>query len=240
MGIGAGGDLDTSGEKIVHIRKLKHLYAKRKQPLVVFDVGANKGLYSRMIIDNLQGIPLTIHAFEPSQHTYKVLCDNLKNLPNCFLNNFGLGKESGQFELFYDEVGSGLASLSKRRLAHFGADMKLSEKVTIKTLDDYCRESGVKNIDLLKLDVEGHELDVLMGGMRMLQERKIRMLSFEFGGCNIDTKTYFQDFWYFFKDTPMNCIYRITPSGYLVPLLEYKDEYETLRCTNFLVLQSDG
>jgi hypothetical protein len=71
----------------------------------------------------------------------------------------------------------------------------------------------------------------------MFRDRKIGMLSFEFGGCNIDSRTYFQDFWHFFRENGMKSIFRIAPSGCLVPLKQYKEEYEQFRTTNFLVLQ---
>jgi hypothetical protein len=73
----------------------------------------------------------------------------------------------------------------------------------------------------------------------MFGDRKIRMVSFEFGGCNIDSRTYFQDFYYFFRDHGMKEIFRITPSGYLVPIHDYREIYEQFRTTNFLVLLGD-
>lgn len=236
MGIGSGSGVDSSGETVL-VNKLKQLNAKTGQSLCVFDVGSNKGQFLSLIVGGLQDIPFYVHAFEPSQHTFDSLSDNAKGYSNVQLNNFGLGKESGEFELFYDEIGSGLASLSKRRLDHFGIDFRYSENVRIETLDDYCRNQKVQNIDLIKLDVEGHELDVLQGGIQMFQGKRIRMVSFEFGGCNIDTRTYFQDFWYFFKENGMGSIFRIAPSGYLVPLQQYREVYEQFRTTNFLVLQ---
>lgn len=45
--------------------------------------------------------------------------------------------------------------------------------------------------------VEGHELDVLAGAEEAL--KSVQLVQFEFGGCNIDTRTYFQDFFYFFQ-----------------------------------------
>jgi len=239
MGIGSGSGVDSSGEMVL-VQKLRQLYAKTGRSLCVFDVGSNKGQFLSLIVSGLQGTQFYVHAFEPSQHTYEILYSNFKDRPNLFLNNFGLGRERGQFELFYDEIGSGLASLSKRRLDHFGIAFKFSEKVTIQALDDYCKKQGVETIDLLKLDVEGHELDVLTGGSQMFRERRIRMVSFEFGGCNIDSRTYFQDFWYFFQDNRMSRIYRITPSGHSVSIPQYKEVYEQFRTTNFLVLQSEA
>jgi FkbM family methyltransferase len=176
-----------------------------------------------------------VHSFEPSRGGYQGLSDKFKNHPNVLLRDFGLGKASGEFDLFYDNVGSGMASLSKRKLDHLGIAFEQSEKVTIHTLDEYCEMHRIQCIDLLKIDVEGHELDVLLGGGSMFRERKIGMVSFEFGGCNIDTRTFLVDFWQFFKANGMNRFFRITPSGHLVPLFQYKELDEQFRTTNFFV-----
>lgn len=86
--------------------------------------------------------------------------------------------------------------------------------------------------NLIKLDVEGHELDVLSGGKEILG--KVEVVQFEFGGCNIDTKTYFQDFWYFFQALDF-ALFRVTPFG--VRLIEnYSEEDEYFRTTNFLAV----
>lgn len=174
MGIGSGSSVDSSGEKIL-VNKLKQIYAKTGQPLCVFDVGSNKGQFLSMIALGLLDIPSYIHAFEPSLHTFDSLSESFKGYSNVQLNNFGLGIENGVFELYYNEIGSGLASLTKRRLDHFGIDFRFSEKVKIETLDDYCKNQKVQNIDLLKLDVEGHELDVLQGGIQMFQGNNIQI-----------------------------------------------------------------
>jgi FkbM family methyltransferase len=55
--------------------------------------------------------------------------------------------------------------------------MERSEKVRIETIDGYCGERGIERIDLLKLDVEGHELDVLNGGVEMFRKSAIGMVT---------------------------------------------------------------
>jgi hypothetical protein len=68
------------------------------------------------------------------------------------------------------------------------------------------------------------------------QVKKIDMLSFEFGSCNLDSRTYFQDIFYFLKQYQMGDIFRITPSGYLSPIHEYQEVYERFWTTNFIAL----
>ncbi|WP_343354260.1 FkbM family methyltransferase [Helicobacter mastomyrinus] len=52
---------------------------------------------------------------------------------------------------------------------------------------------------LCKLDVEGHELDVLNGAKSLFVRVDTDRLTFEFGGCNINMRTFSQDFWCFLK-----------------------------------------
>jgi FkbM family methyltransferase len=234
MGIGAGSSTGTSGEQAL-ADKLKQ-FASLDQHVCVFDVGSNKGQFLDLVLRSVGSIPIHIHAFEPAHETYKSLCANAKGYSNVTLNNIALGNLKGESSLFYDYAGSGLASLTNRRLEHLGIDFKCSEKIIVDTLDNYCSNQAIQEIDLLKLDVEGHELDVLQGAKEMLAARKIKMVSFEFGGCDIDTRIFFRDFYYFFQEYGMQAIFRITPSGCLVPVQQYKEVYEQFRTTNYLVM----
>ncbi len=239
MGIGSGGAPSWSGE-IVLASLLRQLYSQTDGALCVFDVGANRGEFLDDVLGPVDsaGIPLEIHAFEPARAAFQKLQERFGEHPGIHLNNLGLGSRAGESDLFSDAGGSALASLSHRRLDHLGIDFSHTERVQIELLDDYCRRLHISRIDLLKLDVEGHELDVLEGARRMLSERRIRLVSFEFGGADIDSRTYFQDFWYFFRDYDPARLNRITPSGLLVPLDHYRESFEQFRTSNYVVLLS--
>jgi len=234
MGIGSGSGVKDSGE-IALIKALKRL---ANINYCIFDVGANIGQFAFLLLENLGKNDFAIHCFEPSSFTFQRLQNNFKNNKHIRLNNFGLGKEPGELTLYYDEPGSGLASLTRRKLDHCCLDFDKSEVVMIDTVDNYCSQHNISQIDLLKIDVEGHEFDVLNGGDRMFKCNSIKMVSFEFGGCNIDTKTFFQDFYYFFKDKRF-ALYRITPSGYIHSIPAYKEVYEQFRTTNFLAINNN-
>ncbi len=236
MGIGAGSNVTSSGESVL-IQKLRQRYQETGAPLCVFDVGANKGQFLSLMQSGLQGVPFVFHAFEPGKTAFQILQQNTQGSSGIRLNNVGLGRKSEQAELYFNKPGSSLASLSKRRLEHLDIHFELAETIQLTTLDEYCAQHAIKQIDLLKLDVEGHEFAVLQGGAETFRAGKVWALTFEFGGSNIDSRTYFQDFWYLLQDYGMKQFLRITPSGYLARIKEYREIDEQFRTTNYLVLR---
>jgi FkbM family methyltransferase len=233
MGIGPGASAGASGEAVLAGELQRH-YRVAGLPLCIFDVGANQGQFLTMIMTHLRGMPCSIHAFEPGQVPFQRLVALAGTDRQVILNQMALGDASATRELFYDEPGAGIASLYRRKLDHFGKAFSQSELVRVGTLDSYCEERSIETIHLLKLDAEGHEFEVLRGANRMLAERRIRMVSFEFGGCNIDSRTFFQDFHYLLREAGFERICRITPSGYLRDLGGYRESQEQFRTTNFV------
>jgi Methyltransferase FkbM domain len=86
-------------------------------------------------------------------------------------------------------------------------------------------------IHLLKLDVEGSEIDILRGADELLENGGIDFLQFEFGGCNIDSRTYFRDFYDLLS--PRFRIFRIVTDG-LRAVDEYREIGEIFTTTNYL------
>ena len=219
------------------MKKLSLIFSseKKQPPYCIFDVGSNKGQFLQLILENIRDSEFSVHCFEPGHETFKYLVESTTKDARIKLNNVGLGKEEGEAVLHYDNAGSGLASLTKRKLDHFNIDFSKAEKVQLKTIDNYCEENSISHIHLLKIDIEGHEIDALAGAKGMFTTKSIDIVTFEFGGCNIDTRTFFQDFWYFFSEVNLT-LFRITPSGYLYPLKSYQEIYEQFRTINFIAV----
>jgi FkbM family methyltransferase len=233
MGIGAGGNVVTSGE----IGLLRRLVPRPDQRFCIFDIGANRGQFLTSVFANIPS-RLEMHCFEPSSAAFRELAIIAAGKAHITLNRTALGKETGNVTLYFDVEGSGLASLTKRRLDHLGISFERHERVTVSTVDRYCRERQIDAIDLLKIDVEGHELDVLEGAADMLEQGRIRWVLFEFGGSHIDTRTFLQDFFYFFMRYKMT-LSRLTPSGYLSPIPAYSELDEQFTTTSFVARRYD-
>jgi FkbM family methyltransferase len=194
-------------------------------------VGANVGDYAIEMSNIFAGSDFCIHCFEPSAITYQKLVANIKGFDKIILNNSALSETEMTADLFSDSELSGLASLYHRNLDHLGIAMDKKEKVQLTTIDNYCRVHHIDKIAFLKLDVEGHELSVLRGANEMLSRKSINFIQFEFGGCNIDSRTYFRDYYYLLNDDFI--IYRIVADG-LFPISGYKETDEIFTTVNYL------
>jgi FkbM family methyltransferase len=200
-----------------------------KPAAIILDVGANIGTYTAEAISKIPNAQ--IHLFEPSKNNFEKLQSRFAGNPNIHLNNLAISDISGVANLYTDEYGSGLASLTKRKLEHFDISFDKSEVITTIRLEEYWNNTLHRSvIDILKIDIEGHELDALESLGDGIAH--IKIVQFEFGGCNIDTKTYFQNFWHFFQRNNFD-VYRISPLG-LIKISRYSESDEVFLTTNYL------
>lgn len=231
--MGGGSNVNSSGEIWIINHFINHLLPNNK-PIVIFDVGANVGCYTLKIISSLkERSDAKIYCFEPSKYTFKILIDNLSNYKNVKLFNFGFSDKKESVTLYSDKKGSGLASIYNRRLNHFDIDLNYKELIHLESLDNFCKNKGIDHINFLKLDVEGHEYKALKGAKDLISKNSIDFIQFEFGGANIDSRTYFQDFYYLL--TPYYKIHRILKDG-LMAIDTYKEIHEIFITTNFLAI----
>jgi FkbM family methyltransferase len=177
---------------------------------IVFDVGANVGSWAKQALRINPAIDL--HCFEPSRPTYeRLLADGFPS--NVVCNNFGLSSRAGDGRLLIFADGSGMNSLYQRQglEATWGIETNNAhEGIRLDTLDGYVKRLALTSrIDLLKIDVEGHELEVLRGMEATLGKRQIGLIQFEYGGCNADSRVLLRDIFDFLGpfDYEMHKIY---------------------------------
>jgi FkbM family methyltransferase len=201
--------------------------------LVAIDVGANIGNWTSALLAARPSV--TVYSFEPSQAAFDILKKRFAGVPAVYLQQMAVGRTEGAATLWANSPGSGLGSLEKRRLDHHGLEFAHFEEVPVTTLDAWL-ETVSDRPALLKIDVEGRELDVLAGASKALDS--VRVVQFEFGGGHIDSRTYFRDFWYFFTKAGF-VLFRLSPRG-LFRVSSYTELDEHFRTTNFFAVREIG
>ncbi len=200
------------------------------RPELAVDIGGNVGEYSAEL---RRRYPLLeVHIFEPSSTNVEKLRARFSRDDRITLVPTAVSDVPGQAMLYADASGSGMGSLAQRDLAHRGIDFRAQETVPVIRFGDYWADAlAGRRLDIVKLDIEGYELAALHGFGDALAATAV--LQFEFGGCNVDTRTFFRDFWQFFERHGFE-LYRITPLG-LERMRRYRDSDESFSTTNFLV-----
>lgn len=205
----------------------------KKKDIVIFDVGANKGQYLAMTLKQIpSSVNATIHCFEPQLDAFKKMEEVAAGHSNVKTNHFALGSSEGELTLYKHTEQSEYSSLYQADYFQHNIKLSTQELIKIKTLDDYCNTNAIEAVDFLKIDVEGHELEVLKGAKSFIEKGKIKFIQFEFGMASIEARIFFKDFVLMLKDYD---IYRILPNN--LELIHYSEYCELFFVTNYLAIR---
>ncbi len=143
---------------------------------VVFDVGANFGLFTRFLSESV-GQRGKVYSFEPTSDMFGVLDQNCRalGLENTVRVCTALSDRTGTASMVIPQREDGTLNHYEASLVN-SADTGRTESVAISTLDDFCDHHGIKRVDFIKCDVEGHELEVLAGARRTLLHHRPALL----------------------------------------------------------------
>jgi len=143
------------------------------RPEVVFDVGANVGATA---IAFARGFPqATVYAFEPVAGTFQTLAENVAAETRIRPLNLALGRRAGRARMRIQAL-----SVSNR-IATWRDYYRPHETVTMASGDAFCAEHAIEEIGFLKIDAEGHDLEVLRGFSAMLKASRVDLVEAEVG-----------------------------------------------------------
>ena len=233
MGVNNYGSNKETGEEFLLKSFLKTRY--KDQPITIFDVGANSGEYSLMLKDIFP--VANIYSFEPNPITFRILEEKTKLINNIQSFSVGLGSTESTMEIYTykNDLASEHASVIKEVMVSLHqSDQVENFQVPIICLDNFCKDHSIEKIDFLKIDTEGFELEVLKGATKLINEKKIEIIQFEFNEMNIYSKAFLNDF---YKILPDCKFYRLSKDK-LIPLGAYNSSYEIFRYQNIIALLS--
>lgn len=141
-----------------------------KKDDLFYDIGANVGVYT-ILASKVKGAKSV--SIEPLPRTYEKLIDNIKinRLDNVNYKNIGLSFEKSK--LYFTTNKDTMNSVA------LDTDKCITE-VPVDTLDNISNEFGIPT--LIKIDVEGYETNVLLGGKKVLQDESLEVIILELNG----------------------------------------------------------
>ena len=180
-------DFRSNGEEYF----IDALFERLRGPVVLFDVGGNIGGYSEILVRECQerSMKFSLHVFEPTASCFVILQSKFSKNPSVQLNNVGVSNSAVSADIYYDKEQSGFASLYQRNLTSLNVEMEKIEKISLIPLKNYIETNALSRIDFLKIDIEGHELKAFEGMGKYLHGDFIKVIQFEYGGANLDSRT---------------------------------------------------
>ena len=143
----------------------------------ILDVGANAGIYSLAALAIQPDA--SVHAFEPTPEIANRLraTAKLNGLDHLYVHEAAVSKRAGAATLrrFRGELGTneGMNFVSEDGIDGDG------EKVQTVSLDQFCQEHSIDNVDLLKVDIQGHEYAALKGAEQLIRAGRIKTIFME-------------------------------------------------------------
>lgn len=148
-----------------------------KAARVIFDVGANLGIYSfaALAVDP----NVTVHAFEPTPEIATQLrtAAQRNGLSQLHVHETAVSSSGGYKKLNRYRGHTG----TNGGMNFISGTVGVSDPDSVPTvdLDDFCKQNGIDHVDLMKVDVQGHEYDVLKGAEKLIRDGRIGLLLFE-------------------------------------------------------------
>ena len=228
------GNFNLTGEK----RFIKLI---SKEINFSIDIGANVGKYTKLLLAETNS---EVIAFEPLPKAFEELKEIEKNFSSRLnVYNFGIGNKNSNLELNYSTEKSELASFIQDLDKLSFVDSKNNKKIIVEvmTLDSFFKKYEQtykeKEIDLLKIDTEGFELEVLSGASETLINKKPKFIQIEFNWHQLFRE---QTIYKFSKILSNYEVFKILPFGdSLIKIDPKRPESNIFHLSNFVFIRKD-
>jgi FkbM family methyltransferase len=225
--------IEENGERLVQNATLDHWDGA--EPPTVIDVGGHFGEWSTHLLRSAAARRrrIELHVFEPTSFSFDRLHAALDAWPDqtITLQRKAVSSRNGAGTISKPHEGAGSSSLHGTRTQ---AEPTSDESVELTTLDTYCTEHSLVEVALLKIDAEGHDLEVLVGAEATLREGRIALVQFEYNHRWVSSRHFLRDAFELLLPLGFQ-LGKVTPKG--VELYDGWDpELETFREGNYVAI----
>jgi FkbM family methyltransferase len=200
-------------------------------PKVIFDAGANTGKYC--ILAKKHNPSAQVICFEPVNSTFDKLKSAVSSLKNIIFVKSGLFDENKKItiNIYPSHTHASVFDLKAIPYESVG-----KEEIDLIVGDEYLKSNKIEFVDLLKLDIEGAELNAIKGFKNALEQKKIRLIQFEYGYINITTKNLLIDYYEYLSQFGY-CVGKLYPKQ--VEFRDYKQKHEDFIGPNMIAVRRD-
>lgn len=204
------------------------------------DVGANKGFYSEMLLNRIGNKIEKLYCFEPVKKNFDICTNKFKENESVELFMYACSNSNGIknfFEITANNVGDeGLSSLIKREVFKNYNCKEISVECIV--LNDFLKIENDKDF-FVKVDVEGHELEVFEGMSSFFEKGKIKYLQFEYGNCLLEQNKNLKDILVFLEKYPDYKIFDFLEPNFLTQItVDNLDNYINNPWCNLYIIKN--
>ncbi len=188
-------------DNYIHQKRILYFLKKNKVSLQTFiDVGAHKGSYTDFLRNNFK--IKKAYLFEPQKKIFMHIKKKYKNNRNIQTYDSAVS-DKNQYKKIFINKHDLTSSLTKMNTSNVYLNLKarlfggniydmVTEEYNVKTLKlfEFIKQKKIKNVDLIKIDTEGHELSVLKGLGKKIKNIKIILIEFHNNKIYINYDSY--------------------------------------------------
>ena len=169
-------------DNLIHQKRIVK-FIGNKNIRIVLDIGAHKGEFLNHI-KKIKSIR-KVYSLEPQKMIFNELLKEIDN-KKFFAYNIAISNNNGKQKMQINDFSmtSTLSKLNEKSKYYkiknliIGNKKKKFEFIKTERLDFFTKKRKLKNIDLLKIDTEGHELNVVKSGLKTLKKTKYLLVEF--------------------------------------------------------------
>ncbi len=228
------GNFNKTGEK-KFIKKISNDLS------FCIDIGANIGKYTELLLKETQA---KVISFEPLGEAFQDLKKiELENSTRLKVFNHAIGEKNETLDLNYSNNKSEKASFTEHldKLSFYEFNTNKKVKTKILTLDTFIEENlnlfNSKEIDLIKIDTEGFELEVIKGAQKTIKKMSPKYIQLEFNWHQLFKQHNMYSFSELLKDYEL---FQILPFGNdLIKVSPFRPETNIYHLSNFVYIRKD-
>ena len=204
---------------------------------VCLDVGANVGNYSKLLLKKTNAKVYAFEHMEKSFQELKKIKENYKD--RFFIEKLALGNEDGVRQIYSANDISEKASLEKNleKLSFIDKKNLREFDISIKKIDSLNFFDANSKVDFLKIDVEGHEYEVIQGAKKFIDFNSPKFIQIEINWHQLFKKVNLFEFSKLLNEYE---IFKILPYGKKLIFIDpTRPENNILHLSNFVFIRKD-